>query len=56
MSLGLGGLTFIVLLVIKLAGIAAISWFWVFFPLLAGVIFWLGIIAFGILLAILAEP
>lgn len=32
-GIGLGGLVFLVLLVLKLTGTAAISWFWVFFPL-----------------------
>ena len=30
---GLGGLVFLVLLVLKLTGVAQLSWFWVFFPL-----------------------
>jgi hypothetical protein len=30
---GLGTLTFLVLLVLKLTGLANMTWFWVFFPL-----------------------
>lgn len=33
-GINLFGLTFVVLLVLKLTGWASISWFWVFFPLL----------------------
>jgi hypothetical protein len=32
----LGGLVFVVLLVLKLTGLAQVSWFWVFFPLWFG--------------------
>lgn len=35
-GIGLCGLTFVVLLALKLAGIADISWWWVFSPLLIG--------------------
>jgi len=33
---GLGTIVFIVLLILKLTGTSAISWFWVFFPLWIG--------------------
>jgi len=43
-SFSLGGLVFLVLLILKLTGTAVISWFWVFFPL------WIGLaVLFGIL-------
>jgi len=32
-GIGLFGLTFVVLLVLKLTNLAQITWFWVFFPL-----------------------
>lgn len=32
-GIGLGGLVFCVLLVLKLTGLVQLSWFWVFFPL-----------------------
>lgn len=32
-GIGLGGIVFCILLVLKLTGAAQISWFWVFFPL-----------------------
>lgn len=35
-GVGLFGLTFIVLLVLKLTGLVHISWWWVFSPLLIG--------------------
>lgn len=36
-GVGLGGLVFVVLLVLKLTGLApALTWFWVFFPLWIG--------------------
>lgn len=34
-GIGLGGLVFVVLLVLKLTKLAVLSWFWVFFPLWA---------------------
>lgn len=36
-GIGVFGLTFVSLLVLKLAGVADISWFWVFSPLIAAV-------------------
>lgn len=42
-SLSLGAIVFLVLLVLKLTGTAAISWFWVFFPLWIGPAIILGI-------------
>lgn len=35
-GIGLFGLTFVVLLVLKLTGLAQISWWWVFAPVIAG--------------------
>lgn len=37
---------FVVLLVLKLTGIANISWFWVFFPLWCGIAFVVIVLAF----------
>ena len=36
-GLGLGTVIFLILLILKLFGVINISWFWVFFPLLAGI-------------------
>lgn len=49
-GIGLFGLTFVVLLVLKLAGIAELSWFIVFLPLI--IAFGLTIIIMTIFLAI----
>lgn len=43
-GIGLGGLTFLALLVLKLGGWANITWFWVFFPLWFGFAVVIGII------------
>jgi hypothetical protein len=50
---GLCSLTFIVLLVIKLCGVAVISWWWVFFPLLIVAGFWLVLMPMGVIACIL---
>ena len=44
-SIGLFGATFLVLLVLKLCGIAEISWFWVFLPLWTPIVLVLLIVA-----------
>ena len=50
-GIGVLGLTFIVLLVLKLTGLATLSWWWVFAPILLGV----GIVtAFLVLFVIVA--
>lgn len=41
----MGGLTFLVLLVLKLTRVADVSWFWVTFPLWVGLAFVAGLFA-----------
>ena len=50
-GIGLGGAVFLVLLTLKLTKLAAISWFWVFFPLWIGLAVVLGIAAGFMLVA-----
>ena len=40
MAIGIFGLTFLTLLVLKLTNLANISWFWVFMPLLIPFLIW----------------
>lgn len=47
MSIGLPSLLFIVFLILKLCGVIAWSWFWVFSPLLIGFVLFLALIALG---------
>lgn len=54
-TIGLGGLTFLVLLILKLTGSANVTWFWVFFPLWIGPVIVLGIFAVFMLLALIVS-
>lgn len=50
-GIGVFGLTFVVLLVLKLTGYIAISWWWVFSPLWIGFLIW--IVVFSIALTVM---
>lgn len=61
-GIGLFGLAFIALLVFKLAGMAGaswglanLSWWWVFSPLLIGFGLWLLIVAIVVIIAVLVN-
>lgn len=54
-GIGLFGLTFVVLLVLKLTGLANLSWLIVFLPLIVGFSLWLVFATVFILIAILAS-
>ena len=48
-GVGIGTVIFIVLLILKLAGVISISWWWVFSPILISVGLWIiGLIIIGI--------
>ena len=40
-GVSLGGVIFLILLILKLFKVISISWWWVFFPLIAGIGFWI---------------
>jgi hypothetical protein len=52
---GFFGLLTIVLIVLKLTGHISISWWWVFAPLIAGVLIWIVILAIIVVLMIIFE-
>ena len=52
-GIGLCGIIFIVLLILKLFGLISISWWWVFSPLIVG--FAIGIICLIIILTLISK-
>lgn len=40
-GVSLGGVIFLILLILKLFKVISISWWWVFFPLIVGIGFWI---------------
>lgn len=55
MQIGLPGLLFVLFLALKLCGVIAWSWWWVTAPLWIGFALFLGILAVGILCALLVD-
>lgn len=51
--MGFCSLVFLVLLVLKLCGLALISWWWVFSPLIVLSVFWCVLIPFLFVVAVL---
>ena len=45
-GLGLGTVLTLIFLVLKLMGLTQMSWFWVFFPVGIGLVFWVIVILF----------
>jgi hypothetical protein len=43
-GLGLGTVLTLIFLVLKLMGLTKMSWFWVFFPMGLGILFWVVLI------------
>ena len=43
-GLGLGTVLTLIFLVLKLMGLSKMSWFWVFFPMGLGILFWVVLI------------